>query len=360
MKRLLLSAGFLLLGACEFNSFVADREWVWKDFPFTVCLDGLPTGIGINLNSDSDKVLVYLEAGGACFDALSCAVLVQRRSYNRQDFGFGPSTRGILGRNNHDNPFADWNLVYVPYCSGDIHAGDTQDGAIGDPQRGYHNIGEYLPYLVSTFPDASVIVLAGSSAGGFGVAYNYDRFQRAFDPVPVHMIDDSGPPLGPAFMTSCLQARWRAVWNLDATLPDDCYGCLQPDGSGLHLAPEYLATKYPDRRFGFISSTHDLVIAAFLSFGFPNCALPALFQYPPDVFQAGVYDLAFRLLPFDNAHAFILDSTSHVWLQGENLAIADEDVVSGGNLSTSSGGVRLGDWVRDLVEDAPAWRTVLP
>ena len=38
---------------------------------------------------------------------------------------FVPPPDGIFNRLNPTNPIRDWNMVYVPYCTGDIHGGDA-------------------------------------------------------------------------------------------------------------------------------------------------------------------------------------------------------------------------------------------
>src|SRR5262245_57335206 len=51
------------------------QEWTFVPFPEAHCMDGSSTGIGVNLASGSDRVVIYLEGGGACFDLLSCATV---------------------------------------------------------------------------------------------------------------------------------------------------------------------------------------------------------------------------------------------------------------------------------------------
>ena len=97
---------------------------------------------------------------------------------------------GILDRTNAANPVKDWSFVYVPYCTGDFHGGNnvtTVPGASGPPQHfvGYANVGMYLDRLVPTFHNATRILLAGLSAGGFGAVFNYARVAEAFGATPV-------------------------------------------------------------------------------------------------------------------------------------------------------------------------------
>ena len=53
---------------------------------------------------------------------------------------------GVLDGDDADNPFADWNKVFVPYCSGDNFTGAAVDGTGfgGRTQVGYLNVRLFL------------------------------------------------------------------------------------------------------------------------------------------------------------------------------------------------------------------------
>ena len=249
-----------------------DDTWTWVSFPDSRCMDNSPTGIGVNFHSASDKVMIYLEGGGACFNAFTCSSVAHQDGFdgvNLADFATQYGNRGVFSRSDTDNPFADWNWVFVPYCTGDIHAGNAPSGFGGRVQVGYANMGFYLERLVPTFAQASHVVLTGSSAGGFGAAYNYDRVQQAFGSVPVELLDDSGPTMSENYLTPCLQDLVRAAWNLDATLPRDCPNCTTEAGGLINLAT-FVADKYPQRRFGLISSLGDSTIRMLLRLRLPE------------------------------------------------------------------------------------------
>jgi len=222
-------------------------EWTFIEFPDSRCMNDTPTGIGINPSpSGADQVVIYLEGGGACFDFISCFAVAHSDGFDASDLaGLADrsGSRGIFNRDDENNPVRNWNFVFVPYCTGDVHAGSTTEGFGGRTQVGYDNVGEYLERLVPTFADASHVLLTGSSAGGFGAAYNYDRVAQAFGCTPVTLLDDSGPPMADEYMKPCLQQWWRETWGIDETLPPDCTACTGPDGGGLSNFAKYLATK---------------------------------------------------------------------------------------------------------------------
>jgi hypothetical protein len=65
------------------------------------------------------KLLVMLQGGGACWqDFYLCNVLAEDQE--------APATPvGIWDFDSPDNPFADYSIVYVPYCDGSVVSGDN-------------------------------------------------------------------------------------------------------------------------------------------------------------------------------------------------------------------------------------------
>jgi hypothetical protein len=317
-----------------------DRQWSFVPVAGTECMDGSATGMGVNLVEGSANLLIYMEGGGACFNPFTCNGVAHPNGYGDRDLQVTVNqsgSKGVFNRDDPDNPFADWNIVFIPYCTGDIFAGNNPNGSGGRNQVGYRNMGAYTATLVDAFADRlNHVVLSGSSAGGFGALYNFDRVQQALGDVPVTLLDDSGPPMSSTYMTPCLQEQVRTTWGMDETLPADCTEC-ETDNGGLGNLPVYLATKYPDRNLGIISSTTDGVIRLFYGFGYPSCANPSV-PMPEVPFAEGVAELRdVTLAPFDNAHVYTINGGLHVWLLENPLGV------------TTSGGVGMTDWIRGLL-----------
>ena len=213
-------------------------------------------------------------------------------------------------------------MVYVPYCTGDIHGGAAEhvdvpgDAAPKDRMFvGYTNIGHYLERLVPTFAGSSHVLVTGISAGGFGAAFNYDRIAQAFCGARVTLVDDSGPPMSDDYLAPCLQQRWRQLWNLDSTLPADCSGCRNADGGGIVNYVDYLANKYPTQQLGLISSNQDSVISLFFGYGENNCAGLTGPSAPmaAATFEAGLEELRGKYFSKANLGSYIVPSVSHTW-----------------------------------------------
>jgi cysteine-rich repeat protein len=245
--------------------------WTYVPIVGSLCRDGSPTGIMVNPSSVSDRVMIFLAGGGACFNYFSC-IAGNPDSFNPADF---EGTTGVFDRANPDNPVRGFSFVYVPYCTGDVHLGGTAakvPGLSGMQEfRGYGNVRRALERIAPTFKDATEVLLTGVSGGGFGAAGNFEQVQRAFQDVPVVLLDDSGPPMGTDQIPSCLQDEWREMWGLDATVLEECgTDCPHPDDYVLDLTAHVLK-RYPRAVAALFSNTADGTIRTFYGFGNNQC-----------------------------------------------------------------------------------------
>src|SRR5665213_58509 len=152
--------------------------WTWIPFPDAVCADGSTTGIGVNLGAAGARPLIYLEGGGACWSEETCYTEMTAANfvsgYSAATFAPESGPTGALAtpgsffdRSATANPFKDYSFVYVPYCTGDAHAGNNvvRYGTHTAHHVGFKNFAAYLNRLVPTFSGADRVILAGSSAG---------------------------------------------------------------------------------------------------------------------------------------------------------------------------------------------------
>jgi hypothetical protein len=340
--------------------------WTWVPVPQAVCQRDDATGMYFNLG-DPNKLVILMEGGGACYNSSTCTL-----NLAIHPVGAGPTDSAVINqvygnnifnRDDVDNPVRDYSFVFFPYCSGDVFAGASREGAGFEKrtQQGYYNVQAYLRRLIATFPNAEKVLLTGVSAGGFGAGFNYDQVQEAFgQKTRVYLLDDSGPPLPTEQMAPCLQERWRYVWSLDAIMPEAklCPGCRDPyHDVGMMGLVEYLAKKYPSRRFAVLSSVHDGVIREFFGFGLDDCknldqtlGIPAVSpQVPPEVYEKGLNALFKYVDSIDGGatmRGFLIpDADSHTVL-----------ISPGAFKNTVVDGVALGVWLRQMIEDDPAWQ----
>jgi hypothetical protein len=324
-----------------------NKVWTWVGFPEARCANDTPTGIGVNLNSASDKVLIFLKGGGQCHNYQECVVDKQATDLDGFDESKLQSTlkvyKGILDRGSPVNVFADWNLVFVPYCTGDFHAGNRYSATTQQHHVGHKNLLAYLARLVPTFAKAKQVVLAGTSAGGFGATLNYHWVQQAFGAIPVDMIADSGPMADEQYLHPNLQSTLRSTWGLDPTMPPDCASCTT---GYLDDLLGYLGKTYPERRFGLVTSLGDATIRRFYAEGL----VPAKTDITAAEYQAGLDHLADTVLaPYPNWKVFYVPGEGHVF------------VTRGlGFKKTTVDGLGLSSWTQQLVGGSTAWRSARP
>jgi hypothetical protein len=297
------------------------NRWTWVPIEGARCLNGSPTGIGVNVAPGSDGLVIFFMGGGACFNAQTCSSAFHADGFGETAFRLESTVAGAVGpmaRGDANNPTRGWSYVYIGYCTGDVHAGDNTAGVEIDGARyvftGHRNVRLALRRLVPTFRDVRRILMTGVSAGGFGASYNYDQVATAFGPsVDVSLVDDSGPPLADDQLAPCLQRTWRTLWNLDATLPADCTACrAQADGGGLVNLVDFLARKYPSRRLGLISSTGDDTIRNYFSWGRGGDCNRQVPMNRTD-FLAGLLGLRRRTAGL-NFRTYFIESNNHTWL----------------------------------------------
>ncbi|MEI8241333.1 MAG: pectin acetylesterase-family hydrolase, partial [Actinomycetota bacterium] len=88
--------------------------------------------------ADPNKVLFFLEGGGACFSKDTCSPDSTTFKHNLDGTAGMTDTDGIFDFTNPQNPFANYSMVFVPYCTGDVHIGNATTD-YGDGVVVHHN-----------------------------------------------------------------------------------------------------------------------------------------------------------------------------------------------------------------------------
>ena len=312
--------------------------WTFIPFPDSYCNDGSTVGIGINPSSTgSSNVVMYFNGGGACWDYLTCITLMSA-TLGPYDGGAAlladtASTGSVLDRGDALNPFNDWNYVYVPYCTGDVHAGDNvatySDGISSQSfyHMGHANVMAYLARVAPTFPNPGKVLIAGDSAGGAGAVINYP-YARAYWPhAEMYLIDDSLLFYPPSEYPAATMASELANWGIGPTLAQICGSsvCVS-DFSQIYPA---VRQSFPNDRMAVLSYEQDETMSAYYE------TLPLLYQVYLD-------QLATQVLQPAGIETFLLNGTGHTFLW--DWASADTDA-----------GVNLEAWITTMVTDGGPW-----
>mmetsp|Transcript_53364 Transcript_53364/g.135370 ORF Transcript_53364/g.135370 Transcript_53364/m.135370 type:complete len:536 (+) Transcript_53364:2-1609(+) len=131
---------------------------------------------------DPEKLLFNFQGGGACLTkdtttpAQNTMCIVDPVDI---------SVAGIYTNSDPLNPYKDWTLVDVFYCSGDLFIGnatrDFLDNNMSVVQHGYWNAKSAVDWAVEQFPELDSLVITGSSAGCGAVMiwsnYILDQFE---------------------------------------------------------------------------------------------------------------------------------------------------------------------------------------
>ena len=114
-----------LLGVTTYTASAAPLPSGWTVIApggNTICANGTPYEFFVRPVTNSQKLMIYFQAGGACWNGPTCDAdsLLYAKGV---DYGALDTYRGIFDFNNPENPVADYNIVFVTYCSADVHTG---------------------------------------------------------------------------------------------------------------------------------------------------------------------------------------------------------------------------------------------
>ncbi|MEM0315622.1 MAG: alpha/beta fold hydrolase [Archaeoglobaceae archaeon] len=220
----------------DFNSLSASG-WIKVDLP-EPCKTGNGNQSFIMVKKGSgenaSKLLFYLEGGGACVDFLTCRPLTEGGTVVKLDLNFtqliATYNMGIFNFSNPLNPFRDWTIVFVPYSTGDFHQGNrvvkyyniTNPNNPAESKTIYH-VGYVNAIVAMRWINASgnfdKVVVAGSSAGGFGTILHHYKAYEIFGK-PVTVINDAGPGIRVnetnPFNWAVTTTRWGSLQNFPA------------------------------------------------------------------------------------------------------------------------------------------------
>lgn len=218
----------------------------------------------------SDRLVIFFDGGGACWDDLTCSV--PWLATGRSDDGFykaeilpndNPNRfGGLFALNNPRNPVRDWSFVYVPYCTGDVHLGSNtaryRDVDTGDEfsiqHRGGDNFRVILNWVRRHMEAPQQLLVAGSSAGAYGAVGHYIRIRTAFPQARAMLFGDAGQGVTTPEFYDLRNARW---------------GYAPPRALRMGITPQEtdsvarLAALYPEDRFAQFTTANDRTQSAF-------------------------------------------------------------------------------------------------
>ena len=289
-----------------------------------------------------NKLVIEFQGGGACWNYPTCSFADAIFKDNIDDVRAGVEQGirpGIYNHSNTDNPFAGWNHLLVPYCTGDIHWGrsvveyTSEDGrdTFELNHQGAVNAEVALRWAKDNVPGPETIFLGGCSAGAYGSIGWAPYVMRDFPDSKVVQIGDCGAGI---ITDSFLQDSFP-VWNALQTLPAwiDELDPARRDFSTMELKDLYseVGNFYGGQTVGQYNTVFDN---------------NQVFYYNTMGGQGGADSWSLKMR--DQIHR-ISDETSnfrYFIAPGEQHCILPSDEF----YTVESNGVRLVDWLRQLVD----------
>lgn len=328
----------------------ADDNLCFIKVPGTQCADGTQSGFSVMYRKNAKFLFLYLDGGGACWNKETCekgtakpltAVSHYEGAYFNQ--------QGLSGWEDLKNPAvpisSGYHFVRVPYCTGDIHAGNrvADYGTAGKPyvirHVGYKNLTLVLAEVAKRFPDPDHILFMGTSAGGLGVTWNLHQLRVTYPKNKIFVLNDGGLAFKAPIVNAKTLEQVYASWGADQTSPAHTFWSRGGTNQATAVI-EHNQQTYPDVAYGFISSYKDLVMTMF-----------AKMLLAP-VFTTAVKKTMISLADDDlskvsNYKVFYLDDFWHGYAEKDPATV-------------TSKGVKLSDWVTAMLNGSHGWSDVRP
>jgi hypothetical protein len=221
--------------------------WEKVELPGTKCGNGSQYKFFIHRSDTGSQNLLFLfEGGGACWDYDTCSgragVLGAANPNGLADDYMQQFTAkyvspivngadpGLPFRSRTDLVTRGWNIVYMPYCTGDVHVGNNvvtysdptgQQPPLTWHHSGYANTLAAAHHARAQFPNVQKLLVTGFSAGGAATASAYYFVRRAINPARGYYLNDSGPIYLAANVddrSRALHEKIRQSWALDPVL----------------------------------------------------------------------------------------------------------------------------------------------
>jgi len=258
-------------------------SWQKVELPGTKCGNGSQYKFFIHRSDTGSQNLLFMfEGGGACWDYDTCSgragVLGAANPNGLSDDYMQQFTAkyvspivngadpGLPFRSRKDLVTKDWNIVYMPYCTGDVHVGNNvvtytdptgQQPPLTWYHSGYANTIAAANHARAQFPSVQKLLVTGFSAGGTATASAYYFVRRAINPARGYYLNDSGPIyLAPNVndRSRALHDKIRQSWALNSVfsqLPASF------DQNNMGTINRMVAMEFPNDQLAYTAYTRD-------------------------------------------------------------------------------------------------------
>ena len=277
-------------------------NWQLVEIPGTVCSNGSQYRFWYYDSPTSNNMAISFEGGGACWDYPSCSgqtgilgaanpngipadYITQMKAKYVSPIINGADP-GLPGRSKTNLVTNGWDMVYVPYCTGDVHVGNrvvtyNDPTGVNPPitfrHNGYNNTIAIANFLHGRFPSINKLLVTGFSAGGVASGATFYQVRRTLVPTKAYLLNDSGP-LFPApnssYNSYLLHSTIKTAWNL-ASIFSQLPASFNPNDFG--SMNSMVATQFPNDRMAYTGYSSDYNFSRF-----------SYERFYPGITQAGI------------------------------------------------------------------------
>jgi len=267
---------------------------------------------------DKDKLVVHFDMGGACWDeatanaglCLSGVAEVPRE--------------GMFRTNDPANPYANYTIVVVGYCSGDAFVGNVRRDWVvpeaGDVvQSGYANTKSVVKWVHANLGKRRLksLILTGSSAGALGVQIWARPLLRRLKYESAAVIADSFAGVFPAGV----QGRQQLGVGLcnTALLTEIMQEACEAGTLEVQWVYESTMREFPEVAFASIDSKIDSVQMVFYEIAYLTLLGSADYTMSPEIFAAKLAIIYRRYNLQPNWISYMANSGNHMFLPKDIL-----------------------------------------
>ncbi|MEM6709243.1 MAG: pectin acetylesterase-family hydrolase [Pseudomonadota bacterium] len=204
----------------------------------TLCSDGSPYAFFVR-PGDPEKLVFYLQGGGACWNLQTCDPLGTPSYTINVDRANPEAYDGIFNFDRADNPLREHTFVFAPYCSADVHLGDAEqryerseawidrllannaalDRDTIEPtftiqHRGFANVQAVLDWTTENVRAPSSILVTGSSAGAIPSPYYASKLAAHYPDASINQLGDGAGGYRRSNDTTNPNLAWNTVQRL--------------------------------------------------------------------------------------------------------------------------------------------------
>ena len=316
-----------------------------------ICMNGSPYEFFVKRGS-VNKLLVYYQGGGACWDSLTCSVPVCDTSVNDGD-NPAHATTGFADQSDPRNPFRDWNVVFVSYCSCDVHFGDAaQDYPPHVEHRGYDNSRIVEKWAREHFVNPDQVFVTGSSAGAYGAWFNAPLHEMVWPASQFQVLADAGNGV----ITKDFLQNEFSHWDFEKNIPSTIPGVLESitEGTGIVGYTEAVTSFFPETRWAHYATAFDGGSGG--QTGFYNIMLNDNNPLAALTWWNGscAFNSAMRAQAQEISTAVPSNYRYYIGTGSRHTMWGSDKVYN----DTTGGVPLLVDWVNGMLDGTPAWTNV--